>query len=266
LHLKGRFHRLFPFHNQQNTMKNEATTTMTTFPIRRYYLLLLVALLCTEGCRALASPVSAAKGQSPADQKNASKKWSPLSILTKNTSTQWTRDIAIGYRRRVAADPSFPLKSLTEILVAASTQFTAEWGRRGRDQLLPQFDFVFAGILTAVYGKYAAMWKVSQTTASKNGDQVLEETASSLSSASSLNGKETAPQKDASAPTNAFQPYLLDGVTRPTFSQRLQSLILPVGPLFRAGFCASLIGYSFTAIMIAMRSWLVRVFLKRPYS
>jgi Protein RETICULATA-related len=224
---------------------------MTTFPKRSW--LLLLALVFVEGCKSLASSKvnNARRGQNL-----ASKKKKKVPSIKK--PTQWTSDIAIGYRRRVAADPSFPLKSVTEICVAASTQFAAEWSRRGGDQLLPQFDFVLAGVLTAVYGKYAAMWKVAKTSLT-----------TMAAAAAAADEKEKSQQKndtttsalqttERNIPTSAFQPFLLDGVTRPTMQQRFQSLLLPVGPLFRAGFLASLVGYGLTAIMIALRSWLVR--------
>lgn len=59
-----------------------------------------------------------------------------------------------GYERRVTADPSFPQKSVTEVILAAGTQFAAEWNRRGADRLLPEADFVLPAILTAIFGKY----------------------------------------------------------------------------------------------------------------
>ena len=68
--------------------------------------------------------------------------------------TAWSKRIQTGYRRRLAADPSFISKSITEVLVAAGTQLTAEWNRRGADRLLPEIDFVIPGILSAVAGKY----------------------------------------------------------------------------------------------------------------
>jgi hypothetical protein len=84
-------------------------------------------------------------------------------LTTTTTTTQtngiflwqrWTVQLQTGYQRRVAADPTFPSKSVTEVLVAAGTQFTAEWNRRGVDRLLPELDFVVPAILTAVIGKY----------------------------------------------------------------------------------------------------------------
>ena len=56
---------------------------------------------------------------------------------------------------------------------------------------------------------------------------------------------------------NAFQKYLLDGVTPVTMPQRLGSLIVPMLPLFRAGVLASFVGYGVTACLIALRSYLI---------
>ena len=68
--------------------------------------------------------------------------------------SEWTRKLKIGYEQRIAADPSFPIKSATEVLLAAGTQLTAEWNRRGADRLLQEIDFVVPAILSAVFGKY----------------------------------------------------------------------------------------------------------------
>ena len=67
---------------------------------------------------------------------------------------RFSQELRVGYRRRVAADPAFPAKSITEVLLAAGTQFAAEWNRRGASRLLPEIDFVIPGVLTAVFGKY----------------------------------------------------------------------------------------------------------------
>ena len=71
---------------------------------------------------------------------------SPIARLTNQVKT--------GYNRRVAADPSFAAKSVTEVILAAGTQLAAEWNRRGATRLLPEIDFVLPGVLTAVFGKY----------------------------------------------------------------------------------------------------------------
>jgi hypothetical protein len=68
--------------------------------------------------------------------------------------TKWSKQIREGYQCRVAADPSFLQKSFTEVLLAAGTQFAAEWNRRGAARLIPEADFVLPAILTAVFGKY----------------------------------------------------------------------------------------------------------------
>jgi hypothetical protein len=67
---------------------------------------------------------------------------------------KWTQQLQKGYQQRVAADPQFASKSVTEVLVAAGTQLTAEWNRRGANRLLSELDFVVPAILTAVFGKY----------------------------------------------------------------------------------------------------------------
>ncbi len=69
-------------------------------------------------------------------------------------ASKWKLQLQEGYRRRVAADPSFAQKSFTEVLLAAGTQFAAEWSRRGGDRLIPEADFVVPAVLTAVFGKY----------------------------------------------------------------------------------------------------------------
>jgi hypothetical protein len=71
-----------------------------------------------------------------------------------NILSKWTKQLHTGYQRRVTADPSFPSKSVTEVIVAAGTQFTAEWNRRGIDRLMPEIDFILPAISTAVFGKY----------------------------------------------------------------------------------------------------------------
>jgi hypothetical protein len=69
-------------------------------------------------------------------------------------TAKWTKKIKRGYEQRVAADPSFAAKSVTEVLLAAGTQLSAEWNRRGAHRLLPEIDFVFPAMVAAVVGKY----------------------------------------------------------------------------------------------------------------
>uniref|UniRef100_A0A7S2EFC0 Uncharacterized protein n=1 Tax=Trieres chinensis TaxID=1514140 RepID=A0A7S2EFC0_TRICV len=164
------------------------------------------------------------------------------------------RDVARGYRLRVAADPSFPAKSAAEVLLAAGTQFAAELGRRGGySGVVREVDFVVAGILTAIAGKYYSMWKVAPTTAENVAVDVKV-----VSAAVDNDGTVTAVAAiSREVPTNAFQPYLIDGKTRPTQGQRIMALITPVPSLFRAGFAASAIGYGLTALLIQLRSVLL---------
>ena len=75
-------------------------------------------------------------------------------ISTMHSTSNIVQSIKNGYAHRIAADPTFVTKSVVEIMLAAITQYMAEVGRRGKDRILPEFDFVFAGVVTAVCGKY----------------------------------------------------------------------------------------------------------------
>jgi Protein RETICULATA-related len=163
----------------------------------------------------------------------------PLQKLSEN--------VLVGYRQRVAADPSFYSKSVLETLLAASTQYAAELKLRGSERMIPEIDFVFAGVLTAVVGKYYSMWKTAKTR--KFDDDHNDDNQKTSNNDPILFGM--------TVPTNAFQHYLMDGKTNPTSLQRLGSIIVPMVPLARAGFIASLIGYGLTSILIHFRTILV---------
>jgi len=157
-------------------------------------------------------------------------------------------DVKLQYQQRIAADPQFNVKSLTEIVLAAGTQLTAEISRRGIHRIVPECDFVIAGILTAIVGKYYSMWKVAPSTSVVTAEsRVVESMDDKRGSWNYFWSNQV--------PTNALQPYLLDGVTRPSVIQRCAALVAPMPSLFQAGFVASFIGYGFTALLIQIRSW-----------
>jgi len=163
---------------------------------------------------------------------------SPIARLSNQVKT--------GYQQRVASDPSFPQKSVTEVILAAGTQLAAEWNRRGANRLLPEIDFVLPGVLTAIFGKYYSMWRVAKTIDDQH------------SSKPKLASDESKPKDqmlfNLAVPTNAFQKYMLDGVTKPMPIQRAGSMVAPMIPLFRAGVASSAVGYGIAALLIAIRS------------
>lgn len=168
--------------------------------------------------------------------------------LVANPVRQWKQDIALGWKARVAADPNFQIKSAAEILLAAGTQLSAEWNRRG-DSLLPEIDFVVAGILTAIAGKYFSMWKVART---KDDD---------ASSPKQLAVLREPTVFDIVVPTNAFQKTMMDGVTPPSLTQRIGSFVAPMAALFKAGIVSSLFGYGLTALFIQLRTVFVPAYV-----
>lgn len=144
-------------------------------------------------------------------------------------------------QQRLLADPEFIKKSIAEVALAAVTQLVAEVGRRGKDRMLPEIDFVLAGLLTSVAGKYYSMWRVSPTSSSSSAAEKKQQSLS--------NWWER-------VPTNAFQDLCLDG-SKPSLPLRLASFLKPIPALFRAGFISSLLGYGSTAAFIALRSLLL---------
>ncbi len=161
----------------------------------------------------------------PRKQATISRGGSIMSVR-KSISEQW--------RLRIEADPDFIAKSITEVILAIGTQLAAEFGRRGKSRMITEIDFVVAGILTAMAGKYYSMWRVAPT--------------GTATSSTNKNDKSTEKQI-SNIPTNAFQndrPY--------TLFQRCAAFITPVPSLFQAGFIASTIGYGLTAILVFLRT------------
>jgi hypothetical protein len=165
---------------------------------------------------------------------------------------RWTKSVSTGFQQRVEADSSFPMKSATELVLAAGTQLSAEWNRRGTAAMVPEFDFIVAGVLTAMCGKYYTMWRVAPTANRKivNDDD-------DASSVSNQDRASDATIAGIPVPTNAFQPTLLDGVTKPSPKQRVLSFFAPMPSLFQAGIVASALGYGLTAVLIALRAYLI---------
>jgi hypothetical protein len=162
-------------------------------------------------------------------------------------------------QRRIAADPNFVSKSFVEVVLAAGTQLIAEAGRRGGERMVPEIDFVVAGVLTAVAGKYYAMWRVAPT---KDGVNDNKNHSTQQAGVSSKPVAVKEPSFWSRVPTNAFQDTYPDGfggtsTVSPSLQLRAAAFLKPIPPLFRAGVVASALGYGLTSILIFMRSLLV---------
>jgi len=172
-----------------------------------------------------------------------------LSSAYQSPIARLSNQVKTGYQQRVASDPSFPQKSVTEVVLAAGTQLAAEWKRRGANRLLPEIDFVLPGVLTAIFGKYyrlsLSMWRVAKT---------IDDQHSSKPKLASDEEPKDQMLFNLAVPTNAFQEYMLDGVTKPMPIQRAGSMVAPMIPLFRAGVASSAVGYGIAALLIAIRS------------
>ena len=175
---------------------------------------------------------------------------------------EWTTNMKIGFQRRIRADPTFLQKSVTEVILAAGTQFAAECNRRSLQRIIPEIDFVIPAVLTAIFGKYYSMWRVAKTVdvdycGSNNEDGVPTTTSAKTGKEvdNKSENKEILLFGKLAVPTNAFQPYLLDGKTQPTILQRLGSFLAPMVPLFRAGFISSFVGYGCASCLIGIRSF-----------
>ena len=164
------------------------------------------------------------------------------------------QSIKRGYNQRIAADSAFVSKSILEVILAASTQYMAEVSRRGKDRILLEMDFVFAGVLTAVIGKYYSMWRVARTVNAdiNDDDDIITAGATNTND----NNKEDTNWRD-NVPTNAFQSTLLDGRTKPTIPNRILAFILPMPQLFRAGVIASTLGYGVTSVLVYIRTLVI---------
>ena len=161
--------------------------------------------------------------------------------------------ISKGYTLRCAANPSFPLRSTLEVILAVTLQLLAEFNRRGHSlrNMWIAGDFILAGVVTAVGGKYYSMWKVAPThiTPPSSSSSINPNSSNSNSSNSNGNGKG---QSKSKIPTNAFL-----APPRTPFLYRFSSFISPVPSLFTVGFITAFLGYSATHLLTVLRSHLL---------
>ena len=103
------------------------------------------------------------------------------------------------------------------------------------------------------YSIGTSMWRVAKTLDDSSSRLQEEKTENS----NNIINKDTLLFGRKPVPTNAFQPYLIDGKTKPTFHQRVGSFIAPMKPLFQAGIVSSAVGYGIGAILVTIRSWVL---------
>ena len=167
-----------------------------------------------------------------------------VDLQMKNGVSALTETISKQYKMRLAADKNFVSKSITEVLLAAGTQLAAEVNRRGARGLISEIDFVVAGLLTAVIGKYYSMWRVAPVLDDDGGKKKKDDKVKATFA------------RNMNVPNNAFQT---DDNYR--VHERLMAFILPIPSLFKAGFIASSVGYGLTAILVAIRSWVIPTYV-----
>lgn len=135
-----------------------------------------------------------------------------------------------GWSARVSTDAGFPFKLGTELVLAASLQFIAEYQLRGLAGCLREFDFVLAGILTALAGKGFSAWRVAPSS-------VISDATRGIEDSSWMN-----------LPTNPWQRG------KWTMEQRMRCAVQPIPLFFVVGCFSSLFGYGLTAVLSTIRS------------
>lgn len=115
---------------------------------------------------------------------------------------------------------------------------------------------------------FTSMWRVAKTLQDGYNDNNETLTRIGISDKEENNDDDDDNNKDedadvpitilrgfiSSVPTNAFQCYMIDGITKPTLLQRIGSFLVPMIPLFRAGFISSTVGYGISLLLISIRS------------
>jgi hypothetical protein len=100
------------------------------------------------------------------------------------------------------------------------------------------------------------MWRVAKTMEDFS-DSSISNTNSSNTAAASISLNDPILFGKLSVPTNAFQSFMMDGITQPTIVQRCGSFLAPIFPLFRAGVITSAVGYGIVDVLIRLRTFLL---------
>jgi len=174
-----------------------------------------------------------------------------------------------GWRERSAAAGSsraYLGKFLLEIVLAVTFQLLAEIERR-RGHFWFEFDYVVAGVLTAVVGKGYTAWATAPTiTGTLHGSAATTKSGGTQGSGvDDDSGPAADPAKAsrsalaalfAGVPTNAFAAAGAgsSGGGELTVGKRALALVKPAPRLFAVGALSALIGYGAAAVLTVLRA------------
>lgn len=141
-----------------------------------------------------------------------------------------------GFRERLLADPSFPIKLAIECGIGVVTKVTAEKTKR-EDKFWAEIDFVGANVVMAIIADFMLTWLPAPTLS--YAPQAAKSSSALLSFF-------------AGCPDNAFQK-VQPGMAGFSVGQRVGAIIRNGTKLLGVGFCASMIGVGLTNILAALR-------------
>ncbi|KXZ56878.1 hypothetical protein GPECTOR_1g792 [Gonium pectorale] len=143
-----------------------------------------------------------------------------------------------GFRERLLADPSFPVKLAIEIGIGVIMKLTAEYTKR-QDSFFREADFVFANTLMAIIADFMLTWLPAPTLSYRPRPVSSNAVANFF----------------ARCPDNAFQK-VPPGMEPFTLGQRVGAILRNGSKLLGVGFCASMIGVGVTNALLGVRQML----------
>nr|QKY15094.1 RETICULATa-RELATEd chloroplastic-like isoform a (C2E21) [Polytomella parva] len=140
-----------------------------------------------------------------------------------------------GFRERLLADPSFPVKLAIELGIGVCMKIMAEYTKRQKN-FVKEADFVFANTMMAIVADFMLTWIPAPTLSYKAAAPSANPLAKIFSG----------------CPDNAFQ-MVPPGMEPFTLAQRFGAVIRNGLKLLCVGFCASMFGVGVTNSLLAVR-------------